>query len=279
MSQLLYPPTRPRSIAEVLDQGVLIFKATLVKCLPYGVMATLIGQLPNIYQLARGRPMVGGDHALERFGAGDPVWWVLYVLAALGSIGLWSALILRQHAVASRQQADMGKELREAVRRLFPMLLLLIIQALMLMMLSGPVIYFTRQDVFRWVMLLPLLPAIYLLIGLLFSFFALLLTPRGPFGALAYSVRLTYGHWWRTLTVFIVMLMLVLVFYLLAATFAAMMVPLIGAGDIALVTAISSVVVVALGAVGTPFICAILLAQFIDLRVRRDGLDLEARMG
>jgi len=49
-------------------------------------------------------------------------------------------------------------------------------------------------------------------------------------------------------------------------------------GDMAVLTAVSTVVVVILGAIGTPFYSALALAVFGDLSARREGADLAQRI-
>ena len=81
MPSVLYPPPRPLAIGEVLDSAFAIFKATLIKCLPYGLLAMVAGQLQSIYDVATGRPL--GSH--------DPGWWLCFGLGTLAMITLWSA--------------------------------------------------------------------------------------------------------------------------------------------------------------------------------------------
>ena len=66
MSSAFYPPARPLSVGEVLDLVFQIFKATLVRGLPYGICAVVAQQLPNVYALASG---VTVRQALERWPA------------------------------------------------------------------------------------------------------------------------------------------------------------------------------------------------------------------
>src|SRR6266700_2685475 len=58
MANTLYPPPRPQSVGEILDSAFRIFRATLVKCLPYAIAAVIAGLLPNIYDLATGRGLL-----------------------------------------------------------------------------------------------------------------------------------------------------------------------------------------------------------------------------
>src|SRR5579862_6657350 len=100
MPSVLYPPARPQAIGEVLDAAFVIFKVTLVKCLPYGLLAMVAGQLQSIYDVATGRPL--GSH--------DAGWWSFFGLGTLAMIALWSAVVLRQKAVLDQRQTAAARE-------------------------------------------------------------------------------------------------------------------------------------------------------------------------
>ncbi len=79
---------------------------------------------------------------------------------------------------------------------------------------------------------------------------------------------LTYPVWGVLLVVFNFVAVIVIV----------MALPLIGATDVATVTAGTPVVFVALRAMGLPFLVAIMLAVHGELQVRKQGVDLERRL-
>src|SRR5262245_24979224 len=110
MSSILYPPARPQSIGEVLDSAFRIFKVSLVPCLPYGVLATVAGQLQNIYLIVTGRTL----HSLTNT---DPLWWGLYVLGAIFGGTLLNAIFVRQAAIAAGSPSSASAALREALRK------------------------------------------------------------------------------------------------------------------------------------------------------------------
>src|SRR5262245_52905071 len=110
MLPILYPPTRPQSIGEVLDGAFRIFKVTLLRCLPYGVLATVAGQLQNIYLIVTGR-------TLRSFANSDPLWWLLYVLGALLGGTLLNAIFVRQATIAAGVPSVGSAALREALRK------------------------------------------------------------------------------------------------------------------------------------------------------------------
>lgn len=260
------PPlySRPRSIGEVLDCAFRIFQATFLACLPYGIATMVSGQLPNIYDVAAGRGLRGAD-------SGDFIWWTLYVAGALASVVIWSAIIQRQYAIATGQRPSTSGELRRAVRKLPAMLLVILLSG----MVPGAVGSLLAASGMQLGVIILVVAALVLVVLLVATWHVILIEDRPALRAMAHSVRLVRGHWWRTFLTLLIALAIVFVFYVLGAALAA----LFSRGmDIAVVTAASAVIVIALGAIATPFACAVLLAIYADLRTRREGVDLERRL-
>lgn len=252
----LYPPSAPQTVAQVLDSTFRIFQASVIRCLPYGILSMIAGQLPNIYLLAMGRPLQ------HQFGGGDPVWWALYVLGVLLGLFIWSAMLLRQGRIAASTATDARLEFVESLRRmpaiagLFAVTIVLVAAGLVAL----------------------ILPGIYLMIALSLSWLVLLIERRGPIAAAKRSVHLVRGNWWRTLVVLTVATMAALVFYIVAFAVVGAALQIAGTNDFAMFTATSVVVLVALGAIGAPFYGAVLYAIHGDLRLRREGIDLASRL-
>lgn len=270
MPHLLYPPSRPQSIGEVLDSAFRIFRATLLKCLTYGALVVIAGQLQNIYDLATGHP-------LRRFGGTDPVWWALYVAGTLIGLTLWNTTVLRQYAILTGAPVSAARCLSDGLRRLPGVLLLaIVVVAGMGVFLLLPLLL---PPAYRlWGFIVALIPSSYVGVALSCSWTALLLARKGVISSLTYSVHLVSGNWWRVTAIYTVGIVLLLVFSLVGGVIAGVVVPLAGASDIAVITAVSTVMVVAMGAVATPFFAAFAIALFGDLQVRKEGSDLEQRM-
>ena len=111
-------------------------------------------------------------------------------------------------------------------------------------------------------------PGVYLLVALSMALPALVLESKGPIEAMKFSWHLVRGHWWRTLGIFIVTFVIAVVFDLLAAVLAAVAVQFIRGADIALTTAATRILIIALGALFAPYGAATLLALFGDLQLR-----------
>jgi hypothetical protein len=126
--------------------------------------------------------------------------------------------------------------------------------------------------------LMVLVPVSYLIVASSVAWVALIVAGLGPVPSLRRSWQLTTGSFWRLTAIYTVGMIVLLVVYFLVATVAAFFAGIIGRGDVAVVAAATSVVVVAVGALVTPFYTAMGLAVFGELTVRRDGADLEQRI-
>lgn len=242
MPSVLYPPQRPQAIGEVLDAAFAIFKVTLLKCLPFGLLAMVTSQLKSIYDLATGRPL--GSHD---FGS-----WLFFGLGILASIVLWSAVILRQKAVLELRESSGAAELARAARALPSMAIALVLG--LLGCAAG--------------LVLLVLPGLYLMLAFPFVWQVILFEHRSPVEAFGASRRLIKGNAWRVLTIFCVGLSMLLVFDIIVYMVVAVLLQFAGSGDVTLVTSAAPVVVIALGAITSPFLCALGLAAYGDLHVR-----------
>jgi hypothetical protein len=270
MSSAFYPPARPLSVGEVLDLVFQIFKATLVKGLPYGICAVIAQQLPNIYALASGATV------RQTLGAGRPVGIALFAVGVLLALIAWSALLLRQRAIIEQRPTSIKSELGEAFRRL-PSFLGATLLFLVVVGCGAAVIMVVPQQ-YRMGVRIPLeVVCLYLAVLLSCTWPAVLFAAQGPLGALRQSGRLVWGNWWRMAVVYFVGGAVVIVVAVLLGTLIAAVVSSLGAG-IPVMTSVFTEVANVLGAVTAPFAGALLLATFGDLRVRKEGTDLRQRI-
>jgi hypothetical protein len=270
MHEILYPPTRPQTIGEVLDSAFRIFKVSLLRCLPYGVLATVAGQLQNIYLIVSGR-------SIRSFTNTDPFWWLLYVSGALLGGTLLNAIIIRQATLASGAPSTGSTALREALRRApatlaMGLLILAIVAVCFLPLMAVPRGYWSSARL--------VLGALALCIAIYFicSWPALLVGRKGIIASLRYSARLIQGHWWRTVTIYAVALTMIVVVSVTAALIFSLLAQLGATRDLAVASAVSAVTVVASGAAYMPFVTAMTLALYGDLQLRKEGMDLDQQI-
>ena len=264
MAITLYPPTRPRTLAELLDSSLKIFRATLPKCMPYASMAILLLQLPTLYELSRGRmpPLIPSAAQMN-----DPVWITLYTVGYLLFCILWMATLLRQATVAAGRAAGPA-DLLEALKQTPAIVAIILLgNLLILALLSWPLSLIEpyRSALFG----VMLLASIYALVALSLALPARMLTHKSVLQSLAYSVRLVRGNWWRTLALYAIAASIIITVLFFAEVMAALIVP--GATHQPAARALIAAVMLALLAMGGIFFTAIVLNTFSDLELRQSG--------
>lgn len=283
MPDTLYPPSRPQSVGEILDGAFRIFGATLLRCLPYAAAGKIVAQLPNMYYLFSGR--VG---ALA-FAFRDPRWWALYFVGYVLAIFSWSAMLLRQYAIATRHPLPTGAELRTAARRVPGLVLILILVVLATSACVFPIGFIagglqalaqvgSPRSTVVVVLVLGALPVSWLMLRWSCAGTAYVLGDRSPVASMAYSWDLTSGNFWRLSLIYGVALVLMLVVYALSGTISGVLTLLFARDDVAVITASATAGIVLLSAVVLPFYSALVLAVLGDLSVRKEGTDLAQRI-
>jgi hypothetical protein len=269
MSSAFYPPTRPLAIGEVLDLAIQIFKATAIKGIPYGICAVTFEQLPNIYDLGSGavRQPYGGDR---------PLWLVLFFVGTVLALIAWSALLLQQRAIIERTASTLGRQLTEALRRL-PVFVLATVLFFVVVGGDFAALLLVPGQYHPWMRVPLIVLSTYLAVAVSCTWPAVLLVGHGPVGALRHSIRLVWGNWWRVCAIYTVGAAAVMVLAILVAVLIALVVPALVA-DIPVMMAVYRVLANAMVAVVAPFAGALVLAVFGDLRVRKEGIDLQQRI-
>ena len=276
----LYPPDGPQTLGQVLDTGFRVFKISLVRCLLFGAVAMIAGELPNIYSLAMGEP--SGDYL-----HGGPVTIALAVLGGVIAVYFSGVMLLRQREMAQGGRQGTRVELALGLRRLPALIgvtavsvfLLAVIPLLAVWIPSGvlPALKESGRGIAIGLAVLAV-PVIWLLPGLAMAIVVSVLTTSGTLSSLKQGIALSLGNWWRTMITFAVWGVLLAVLNLVAVIVLMMALPLLGAQDVITLTAVTPVVFVALRAIGLPFLVAILLAVYGDLQVRKHGVDLQRRV-
>jgi hypothetical protein len=285
MANILYPPSRPLSVGEVLDLAFRMFGATLVKCLPYSFAAVIIGQLPNLGDLLSGQSalLMQPDAQMRRLH--DPSWLFMELVAVCGTVLLYSAVILRAYALVTGHPAASGVELTSSLRRFPGMLLISILVVLgmgaclspaALFLLARPGVAGPVMAVLAGVVLQS--PASWLALRWSCSGTVYLLTDRGAVASMAHSWHLTEGSFWRLSLIYTVGIVVIVVLSGITGMLSGMLAAIFARGDIVLMMAVITAVTVLLGAISTPFYVALALAVLGDLSVRKEGGDLAQRI-
>jgi hypothetical protein len=127
-------------------------------------------------------------------------------------------------------------------------------------------------------LILLVIPGIILSLSLSFGFFAIVLDDDSALQGLNHSHRLVWGNWWRTLTVVSVPVVIVMILYIgLITVFGVSVFMSDGqASSDALITV--ALVEAAIGGITAPLMYSIMIAQYHDLKLRKEGHDLAARL-
>jgi hypothetical protein len=250
-------PTSPQSIGQVLDGSFRLTAASLRHTWVLALLAGLASYAATVYQFTRG----GGALAQPFTVPQDPIYWILYVTGLLLTLLFLAAIYLRIDAVASGDP-DGSNALAAAVPRL-PLLVVIWI-LYMLAVIIGCILL--------------VVPGMIVLVSMMLAMPIFLFEDKGPIASLTSSHRLVWGHWWRTAVILTVAGIVILVLYFIVAFIAAAIAPLAAGGEALLATLISAAIVLALlGIIVTPFMAALLLNIYWDLKLRKEGGDLVAR--
>lgn len=265
MPNALYPPLKPRSFGELLDAVLQIFRLSLLKCMPYAMLAIIAEQLSTFYYLSRGRlPTLDGP-VLD---ANDPVGITLYGVGTLVFVMLSVTILLRQSTIAAGRPVKGSADLLDTLKRAPAIAAIALLGSAAAAVCMLPALALAPQYRTAGIAVM-LAPTIYVYITLSFSLPALVLARKGVLASLAYSFRLVRGNWWRVAGSYAVGLMVILTLSTLVATIAAMAFTDTGADDMAIARAITFAAILAVLAVGLTFFSALTLALFGDLQVRR----------
>jgi hypothetical protein len=229
------PPRPNASVSDLLDAASQLFRATLLKCLPFAMVAVLCLEIPNLYWVASG-------HTLSFGLPSDSNYWLLAYPASAVTAFIVSAMMLRQRAFASGATIDFRAELGAAGRRL-PLVLASWILA--------------QLSLFVGVMLL-ILPGIFLLVCYVVLLPVLLFENLNPYTALVRCIQLVLPHWWKVLATIVIALLVLLVCTLAAAAVLSILAALLG-GPGAAVQAMVAAVTIGIWAIGCVFLSALAL--------------------
>jgi len=276
MPQILYPPAKPQTVGEVLKTGGQIFRQSLGATLPYGVIVAVCGDLANLRNLSMDLP-------LQSFDSTDPVWWAWNVVGSILALLFFSALMLRQKALAAGERTGLMAEMRQAGVMLSRLIVCVVLStvavsvallpfamALPMTGLNPTLTNLATVNVGMLLLLIPLsLPAAWLSLALLFAPLALVVKKLGPIEAMRVSFRLLRGNWWRTSVLSAALIGVVLLMLVLAATLAGAAVMVTGTSDLKTVATLAIPLGIVCGAIMVPWIGALLLAMMGDLLVRQ----------
>lgn len=233
-------PTRDDNVSAWLEAATVLFRATLLKCLPLAMAAVLLAQLPSLYWIATGNKL---DGKLPQ----DPVYWVLYAVGVAAYLLFIAALVVRQQQLrAGQEPPTVLIQLRAATQR-WPALALATLGAGGIVALG---------------LLALLIPGIYLAVCMLPLTAIAVLEPIEPVAAIRRSVVLIRPIWVKVFASVLIAVLVVIVCIIAAGAVIAIFVALFAERDSATSTALVSACMLIIQAVALAFFSALSLTIY-----------------
>lgn len=264
-------PTAPRTIGGVLDDSIRLYRASFAHCWVLALIGSVLSGTFGVYEALQMRALGSVPTApgltglittltrLERAESGHGIW-LANLLVTLIWLMLQAALIARQNAIATGRDDTLGSTLLFALRRLPRLIVASIAWAVLLFVAF---VLFIIPCIWLWGQLQLWLPA-------------LVAEDVGPFKALGRSWTLMERNWWRASTTIFVAAVIVGVLSLASGLPTGLV--LLFRADPATTLLFSQLVAAAVRVFTAPMLTVVLVAIYHDLRLRREGGDLAARV-
>lgn len=258
-------PSEPGSIGHTLDAGFKLYVVSFKQVYVLGILAAISLTVPlHVLVLA------AGTSAEVEAGPGAAMIATLvvgFIACMLLYMCFYLAIICRVGGIAYGQNLPMGACMATGLRRLPTVIVATILYSLAIM--GG--------------FLVLIVPGLILWVSLIFYTFCIILEGDGILESLRHSHRLVWGNWWRTFVICSVFFIVYYVIYL------AIQVPFLIVDQITFDTELGampglgqtmfSMVGDTVATVITfPLMASVFVAVFHDLKLRKEGQDLEARV-
>jgi len=257
----LLPLPRPLMVGEVLDAAFRLFRAGLLRCLPYSGLAVLVLELPTLYSAFFSPAAFGHGLSLPYMRA------ITFVVALLLFVALLGVITLRLNAVSRGIRPRFRAEVFKVLKR-WPSAAIATLGAL-----GFPLALFVLASIFN-----PLFPSevlVVLAIPLLWptALFAVSLPAfwcdgLGPVTAIVQAVRVSRRRSWRMVGAVLATACMLTAFYVLTAIIIGLLSNMMGRADLFLMATVSSMLLLMVGAFGVPFVLAVLIVAYEDLKLR-----------
>jgi len=259
-------PASPQTIGGVLDDAVKLYRASFRACWPVAAAAAVIGGALNIYLALHllGSVVFNARNPMQALEVyRQPGVYLIWLADITVRLAAYGAMLIYQDALAGGESTPSMSEALGVMR--------------------GRLVWALLASLAWWVVLtvglvLLLVPGIYFLGALCLWPACLFVGGAGPLQALQQSRELIRGHWWRTSTILTVAFILVIVLSSVAGALVGGIVPVFRRDIVDLQVALQLVTVI-VSVFTLPVMPAVLIAIYRDLKLRREGSDLAARLG
>lgn len=251
-------PTAPRGIGQVIDSVFKLFRASFGSLLVFAVIGALLGVVPFAYLLWAGALE---DPAVAANMGTMPGYWITVLCTFPLTFIVYGAAIARGESVAQGRKISVGAAFSHAFSRVVTMVVAVILYGIAVAI--G--------------MVLLVIPGLILMVSLYMFLPAIVLDGKGIVESLKYSHSLVWGNWWRTVAVVTIALIIIYVLFLLIGIIAGFLFAALGI-DVVVAFLVQVVATLLIGFLMTPFVIALYLEIYRDLKMRKLGGDLAARI-
>ncbi|ASF45294.1 hypothetical protein [Methylovulum psychrotolerans] len=242
----------PVSLAKILDISIKLYVASFTKWIGF---STVLGVLSLGFNWFI-KQYIGPGADASALAEGGTVLLLAIVAVTLCSSVSYAAIVYRLDNTAHQRQDSFMEALQLGIKKT-PSLLL------------AGFLYMLAVSVGT---LLLLVPGIILSLSLLFHINFIVLDAKKAYGSLKASYALVKGSWWRTAGVLTVPMVLLLLFYFILIMLLGFIVKFAG------IDGIAELIINLFSIASTPFFLTVLYVQFHDLKLRKSGADLAARL-
>ena len=252
-------PSAPRTIGGVLDDSFRLYRSSARDWwLPSLLLAVISAIAATYVTLRLGiQPKPADMLAVYK----EPAMLLSLLARIVVAAWLWMTITTVITATASGETLSRGEAFRKALR-LVPSTV-------------GAAILYCLACGAGLVLLI--IPGLYLMTRLQFWPVALTLGTTSPTDALGSSWRMVKGHWWRTVTILTVLTFMLIAMFLLVSFIAGLLLVATGSNPLTAIVATQGIVNLINVAI-TPVFPAAMVATYLDLQLRAEGADLEARV-
>jgi len=249
---------------EVLDAAFRLFRAGLLRSLPYSGLAVLVFELPTAYSTFIAPSFaISGSNAFVV----SHIRAIAWSIAALLATALLGVITLRLQAISNGVRPRFRREMLAVFKR-WPAALIATLGAFgfpILLVSLGSVLTNILPTAGLGVVGVPLLWPTALFVVALPAFWC---DGFGPFAAIVQALRVSRRRSWRMFGALLATGCMVAVFYAVSAIIVGLLAPMIGRADLFLIAAVSSMLLLVVGAVGVPFVVSVLIVAYEDLKLR-----------